>query len=77
MVELLRSNDLVFLSWATAVLQDAGIEPLVMDQHMSVLEGSIGALPRRLMVIDTDAAPARQALKQAGIDVESPVSPFG
>ncbi len=77
MVELLRSNDLVFLSWATAVLQDAGVEVLVMDQHMSVLEGSIGALPRRLMVIDDDAEPARQALRQAGVVLGSTVSPFG
>jgi len=77
MVELLRSNDLVFLSWATSVLQDAGIEVLVMDQHMSVLEGSIGALPRRLMVIDDDAAPARQALLQVGVDLETNPSPFG
>ena len=77
MVELLRSNDLVFLSWASAVLQDAGVEVLVMDQHMSVLEGSIGALPRRLMVIDDDAEPARQALRQAGVVLDSTVSPFG
>ena len=77
MVELLRSNDLVFLSWATAVLQDAGVEVLVMDQHMSVLEGSIGALPRRLMVIDDDAEPARRALRQAGAVLDPTVSPFG
>ena len=77
MVELLRSNDLVFLSWASAVLQDAGVEVLVMDQHMSVLEGSIGALPRRMMVIDDDAEPARQALAQAGVVLDSTGSPFG
>ena len=77
MVELLRSNDLVFLSWATAVLQDAGVEVLVMDQHMSVLEGSIGALPRRLMVIGDDVEPARRALREAGVQLDTPVSPFG
>ncbi len=77
MVELLRSNDLVFLSWASAVLQDAGVEVLVMDQHMSVLEGSIGALPRRLMVIDADAEPARRALAQAGVVLDTTGSPFG
>ena len=47
MVELLRTNDLVKLSFLGAVLRDGGIEPIVLDQHMSVLEGSAGAIPRR------------------------------
>ena len=45
MIELLRTNDLVQLSFLDAVLRDGGIEPVVLDQHMSVLEGSAGAIP--------------------------------
>ena len=63
MVELLRTNDLVKLSFLDAVLRDAGIEPIVLDQHMSVLEGSAGAIPRRLMVSDEDAEAARRILR--------------
>jgi len=50
MRELLRTNDPVRLSWAQAVLAEAGIESLVFDRHTSIVEGSIGAIPRRLMV---------------------------
>ncbi len=64
MIELLRTNDLVQLSFLDAVLRDAGIEPIVLDQHMSVLEGSAGAIPRRLMVADEDADTARRILKE-------------
>ena len=64
MIELLRTNDLVQLSFLDAVLRDAGIEPIVLDQHMSVLEGSAGAIPRRLMVVDEDADAARRILKE-------------
>lgn len=66
MVELMRTNDQVLLSWAVAVLKADGIMAIVLDDHMSIMEGSIGALPRRLMVADDDAEPARQLLKQAG-----------
>lgn len=67
MVELLRTNDLVQLSWLTALLKDAGIEAVVLDTHTSVIEGSINAIPRRLMVIDEDAVRARRVLDEAGI----------
>ncbi|MEE1569385.1 MAG: DUF2007 domain-containing protein, partial [Alphaproteobacteria bacterium] len=50
MKELFRTNDLVILSWASAVLAGENIEATVFDAHTSILEGSIGALPRRLMV---------------------------
>jgi hypothetical protein len=65
MKELLRSNNPVFLSFAQSVLAEAGIDTLVFDQHMSVMEGSIGALPRRLMVPDDQLSRARAALKAA------------
>ena len=67
MVELLRTNDLVQLSWLTALLKDAGIEAVVLDAHTSVIEGSINAISRRLMVIDEDVARARRVLDEAGI----------
>jgi hypothetical protein len=57
----------VLLSWAEALLKDAGIPAVVMDRHMSVLEGSIGALPRRLMVAESDAGRARALLTDAGV----------
>jgi hypothetical protein len=66
MIELLRTNDLVRLSWLIALLKDAGIEATVLDGHTSNLEGSIGALPRRLVVGDSDAAAARRVLDAAG-----------
>lgn len=65
MVELVRSNDLVYLSWVEATLAAEGIEPLVTDQHTSVLEGSIGAIPRRILVDDRDVSRARYILAQA------------
>lgn len=65
MVEILRSTDLVRLSWAEAVLRAAGVEPFLMDAHTSAVEGSISAIPRRLMVIDDDAETARQVLADA------------
>ena len=54
MKELLRTNNVVRLSWAQARLRDAGIESLVLDHHTSLVEGSIGAIPRRLMVAERD-----------------------
>ncbi len=67
MVELLRTNDPVLLSWLTALLADSKVETVVLDTHTSVLEGSIGALPRRLMVADSDAERARQILSEADV----------
>jgi hypothetical protein len=52
MRELLRSNDLVHLSWARAMLSAEGIDSLLLDDHVSGVEGSIGAIPRRLMVAE-------------------------
>lgn len=65
MRDILRSNDLVELSWAQAVLRDAGIEAVLLDAHTSVLEGSLGVLPRRLMVVDADFAEALAVLEAA------------
>jgi putative signal transducing protein len=65
MKELLRTNNFVYLSFAEAVLKDAGIDVLVFDGHMSVMEGSLGVLPRRLMVADDDLVRAKQLLADA------------
>jgi len=66
MRELLRTNDVVKLSWLRALLADAGIEALVLDQHTSILEGSAGAIPRRFVVADDDFERARRVLVEAG-----------
>jgi len=67
MKEVLRTNDLVLLSYATHVLAEAGIEAVVFDAHMSAVEGSIGAFPRRLMVQDEDIIKALRELGNATI----------
>ena len=54
MKELLRTNDITVITYARAVLDGAGIESFELDVNTSVLEGSLGILPRRLMVIDLD-----------------------
>jgi hypothetical protein len=50
MVELLRTNDLVYLSFVQHTLNEAGIEHLVLDQYASAVEGSISAIPRRIVL---------------------------
>ncbi len=66
MKELLRTNELVFLSWAEAMLRADGIESFVLDGHTSVLEGSTYAIRRRLMVVDEDYDRARRLMIDAG-----------
>ena len=60
------SNDPVRLSFLAALLADAGIKAVVLDLHTSMIEGSIGAIPRRLMVADADESQARRVLREAG-----------
>lgn len=68
MRELLKTNDPVALSYASALLEDAGIMAVILDENMSILEGSLGILPRRLMV-DADLFDrARRILSDAGLD---------
>lgn len=67
MRELLRSNDAVLLSFAESVLRQAGIPCMLADEYMSVVEGSIGAFPRRLLVGLDDWTAARRALTEAGL----------
>ena len=65
MKELLRTNNIVRLSWVQALLADAGIECIVLDQHASLVEGSIGAIQRRLMVDERDHSRAQRLLAEA------------
>jgi len=68
--ELLRTNDVVLISFVEALLRDAGIEHAVVDQNMSVVEGSLGVLPRRVLVDGDQADAARQLLEDAGVGAE-------
>lgn len=70
MIELLRTNDPVLISFVEALLRDADLEFFVADQNMSVIEGSIGILPRRVMVPEDTLERARALLADAGIGGE-------
>ena len=66
MREVLKTNNPVLLNFAQALLKDAGIEAVVLDTHASFMDGSMGFLPRRLMVADNDdLAEAQRVLKDA------------
>ncbi|OIQ79324.1 hypothetical protein GALL_389320 [mine drainage metagenome] len=67
MKELLRTTDPTIIAFASAMLQGEGIATFPMDVNMSVLEGSIGILPRRLMVVERDLFMARAILKDNDI----------
>jgi hypothetical protein len=68
--ELVRTNDVVLVSAIGALLDGADIYHLVLDQNMSVIEGSLGILPRRILVHDDDNREARQLLTEAGLGHE-------
>jgi hypothetical protein len=67
MREIIRSNDAVLLSFAQVLLRDAGVETVVADQNMSILEGSIGIFPRRLLVASDDWLRAERLLAEADL----------
>jgi hypothetical protein len=68
--ELVRTNDVVLVCALQALLDAAEIPYLVLDQNMSVLEGSIGILPRRLLVAEAYAQSARLVIEDAGLGRE-------
>ncbi|KQY48438.1 MULTISPECIES: DUF2007 domain-containing protein [Rhizobium/Agrobacterium group] len=70
MKELIRTNDAVVLSFAESLMKDAGIGCFIADQGMSILEGSLGLLPRRFLVSEDDEEDARQLLIDAGLEAE-------
>ncbi len=67
MIELIRTNDAVVISFVEALMRDAGIGCFVADQNMSVLDGSVGILPHRVVVEAEKADAARRILRDAGI----------
>lgn len=70
MKQLLRTNDPTVMAFATALLQGEDIDCFEMDVNMSVLEGSIGILPRRLMVREGDLSRAQRVMRDNGIAVD-------
>jgi hypothetical protein len=62
---VLKTTDLVVLNYAASLLSQQGIESVVFDSHASVMDGSMGFLPRRLMVLDEDFAQADRLLRDA------------
>jgi hypothetical protein len=70
MRELVRTNDAVLVSAIEALLNGAGIPHVVLDQNMSVLEGSLGILPRRILVAEDYEGNARRLLEDAGLGHE-------
>jgi hypothetical protein len=70
MVEILRTNDVVLIGFVQSLLEGAQVPVLVADGHMSVLEGSIGAFPRRLLVPEDYKSRARRLLAEAGLAAE-------
>jgi Putative prokaryotic signal transducing protein len=67
MIELLRTNDIVLMSYVRALLSAENIRCIELDQHMSMVEGSIPAIQQRIMVDDNDSERARRLLDDAGL----------
>ncbi|MBL4740890.1 MAG: DUF2007 domain-containing protein [Sneathiella sp.] len=63
MIELVRANDPVLISYLTSILEDERISVIVLDEHTSILEGSIGAIQRRVMVAEKDLDRAKSILE--------------
>ena len=70
MHDLIRTNDPVLISFVESLMRDAGIGCLVADSGMSILEGSVGVIPRRILVDPEMAAQARRILIDAGLEEE-------
>ncbi len=70
MKELLRSNDLVYLSYVTHLLSEEGVEHVLLDAYTSAIEGSIGAIPRRLMVAEGQIDRARRILGNPSLTIK-------
>ena len=70
MRELVRTNDAVLISAIEALLTGANIRHMVLDQNMSVLDGSLGILPRRVVVPDDHIPAARRLMQEAGLGHE-------
>jgi len=64
MKELIRTNNIVFISWLEARLAEDGIEAVIFDQYASAIEGQVGPIQRRVMVLDEDFPRAQWILKR-------------
>ncbi len=76
MEELLRTNNAVTISFAESLLKEAEIEYFVADTHMSILDGSVGILPRRIMVDGNKLTQARRLMQEADLGGELPAQPI-
>ncbi len=70
MREIVRTNDPVLISAITALLDGGGIRYLVLDRNMSIIEGSLGFLPQRILVTEENEDQARKILQDAGLGHE-------
>ena len=70
MIAVIKTNNPVTISFARSVLDDADIGWYIADTHASIIEGSIGAIPQRVMVLEDEAEDARKALSKAGLEEE-------
>jgi hypothetical protein len=69
MVELLRTNDMVYLSFVRHMLNEEGIDHLLLDEHMSAVEGSINAIPRRIVVAENMLKCAQKLLSNHSLTI--------
>ena len=76
MAELLRTTDIVLLSYVNSLLSDAGIPAMVADVHVSVVEGSIGAFPRRVLIAAEDWNESAAILTEAGLAAHLAPPPY-
>lgn len=66
MKELLRSNDVILINWLQVLLKNDGIDTVVFDEYTSVMEGSLGAIQRDIMVFSNQYLNAWKLIKEAG-----------
>lgn len=70
MEELVRTNDPVLISFLESILDEAGIKHFVADGNMSILEGSLAIIPRRILVHSDQIQKARMLVREAGLEHE-------
>jgi hypothetical protein len=70
MIELMATNNIVTISYVESLLKDAEIDFLILDQNMSILEGSLGIIPKRIMVTEASLLSAKQLMQDAGLEKE-------
>ena len=71
MKELFSTNDITQFVYAETILNSNDIVSFTLDENISVLEGSIGILPRRLMVLQNDYEQSLELLEDFGLDLKS------